>query len=224
MNPACLGLALGLLAIQDDGQSIAIADLPDYRAALEDPSDEPGESVPFRDLWDHPDDYKGRRIRVEGTVARRFRQASVGMFPPLTELWVVSASRDPFCLVFPTPDDADEARATEVGASIRFDGLFLKPIRYPAGDEPRVAPLIVGSRSPVPHATDPLAGQPPRSPFSAVDWIVGLVVGGLAALLLLRHALKRPARPRRRASSAPTFVDSDDTDDRTEGRDAGPIA
>lgn len=219
---------LGILAVQDNGPTIAIGDLPDYRAALEDPSDDPGELVPFRNLWEHPDDYKGRRVRVEGTVARRFRQGSVGMFPPLTELWVVSPTKDTFCLVFPTPDDSEDR--TGPGAAIRFDGTFLKPIRYPAADEPRVAPLIVGAHPPVLHASDPLAGQPPRSSFSALDWIFGLLVGGLAVLLLLRTALSGPARARSRSrsgqqpGSAPEFVDANDADKPPEGVDDRPIA
>lgn len=218
-----VGLIVGIAMAQDNGPSVSIGDLPDYRAALEDLSEAPGESIPFRELWERSEVYKGRRIRVEGTVARRFRQASVGMFPPLTELWVVSASKDPFCLVFPTPDDLDDGTAP--GSAIRFDGLFLKPIRYPAADEPRVAPLVVGARPPVPHAVDPLAGQPSRLPMGALDWILGVVLAGLVALLLLRQARSRPVRDSRpRPAPPPSFVDSIDDGDRREGEDDQPSA
>src|SRR4051794_99344 len=81
-----------------------LADPPGYRAALEDrPGPEgPVAAVGFRDLWDHSQRYRGRRVRVDGRIVRQFRQAPVGLFPALTEAWMVSPAGDPFCLVFPT--------------------------------------------------------------------------------------------------------------------------
>src|SRR5437763_5435046 len=57
------------LRAQDDGP-LAIADLPAYRAALEPPG--PGDPEPrpstFRELWDRPDESRGRRVKVGGRV------------------------------------------------------------------------------------------------------------------------------------------------------------
>ena len=68
--------------------------------------------VGFRELWDHPETYRGRRVQVEGRVVRRFRQGAFGTFPPLDEVWAVSPAGDPFCLVFPATPEAGGARVT----------------------------------------------------------------------------------------------------------------
>ena len=82
---------------------LTLSDLAAYRAALEGKAEPtgPAVAVTFRELWDHPERYQGRRVRVEGRVARRFRQGAFGTFPPLVEAWAVSPAGDPFCLVFP---------------------------------------------------------------------------------------------------------------------------
>ena len=72
---------------QDD--QLSLADLVGYCAALSGkataddarPSDPPAR-VGFRDLWERPDAYRGRRVTVRGRVARIFRQGPVGSFPP----------------------------------------------------------------------------------------------------------------------------------------------
>ena len=58
-------------------------------------------AVKFRDLWNRPDVFRGRRVTVEGRVVRIFRQGPVGSFPPLAEVWITSPAGDPFCVVFP---------------------------------------------------------------------------------------------------------------------------
>jgi len=218
-----LAIVLVLLIGQVDEPTITVADLKAYREALEASHDEAPNTVDFRALWDHAEDYRDRYLRVEGRVVRRFQQPSVGTFPPLTELWVVTASRDPLCLVFPTPEDpAGPGKACEPGASVRFDGTFLKLIRYAGGDESRIAPLIVGPRPPVRREADPLAGTGTGSSFAGLDWVVGLIVAGLVIALLLRQALARPTRrPVEPAGPRPHFLDADnddhDDDDQTEG-------
>src|SRR5205085_8897213 len=86
---------------------------PGYRAALSGkptaddarPSDAPV-PVQFRDLWDHPGAYQGRRVTVRGRVERVFRQGPIGSFPALVEAWIFSKAGDPFCVVFPLPGAA----------------------------------------------------------------------------------------------------------------------
>ena len=72
---------------------LGLADLPEYRAALEpgSGSEGPAAAVGFRDLWDHPERYRGRRVQVEGRIVRRFRQEAVGTFPAADGVWVVAA-------------------------------------------------------------------------------------------------------------------------------------
>ncbi len=196
--------------VPGDEPTITLADLVDYRAALEAAPSEMAEAVPFRALWERPEEHRGRHVRVDGRVVRRFQQPSVGTFPPLTELWVVTPDRDPFCLVFPTPDEAAGTRnALGPGTAIRFHGTFLKAIRYAAADEARVAPLIVGPNTPERLEEGPSGESGSASSFVVLNWVVGLVVGGLVVLLFLRQVAARPARSSGRSSdTSPRFLDA----------------
>src|SRR5262249_55378889 len=90
---------------------LGLTDLAAYRAALSGkataddarPSDPPV-PVGFRDLWERPEAYRGRRVTIRGRLERTFRQGAVGTFPPLVEAWIFSTSGDPFCVVFPRPE------------------------------------------------------------------------------------------------------------------------
>ena len=104
--PHCLALSF------DDGpqtlNQLSLADLAGYRASLSGKptadraraSDPPLEAK-FKDLWNRPDVFRGRRITIEGRVARIFRQGALGTFPALAEVWITSPAGDPFCMVFP---------------------------------------------------------------------------------------------------------------------------
>ncbi|HEX8202702.1 MAG TPA: hypothetical protein VF590_19655 [Isosphaeraceae bacterium] len=189
---AILGVAVVLTGAPDDS-SLGLADLAAYRAALE-PATGPAVAVGFRDLWERPGAYRGRRVRVEGRVERRFRQERVGTFPALTEVWIVNPSGDPFCLVFPTPRPADEPAP---GATAAFTGTFLKVVRYQAGDAARLAPLIVGDRPPtIPQGRPPEPGRGPG--FTRLDWGIGIAATAVVIAVLVRQSLGRPLRGRDR--------------------------
>ncbi len=72
---------------QDD--QLSLADLVGYRAALSGkataddarPSDPPAR-VGFRDLWERPDAYRGRRVTVRGRVAADLPSGAGGQLPP----------------------------------------------------------------------------------------------------------------------------------------------
>jgi hypothetical protein len=150
---------------------LTLADLAAYRIALTgkstkndaEVSDRPTR-VTFSELWHHPLVYRGRRVTIEGRVARIFRQGPVGSFPALAEVWIDSTDGGPFCVVAPQDkiqgtvsnqgqrlDGAARSRAIpQLGQSIRFTGTFLKLLRYAAGDGNRLTPLIVGDEGPVP--------------------------------------------------------------------------
>ena len=144
-------------ALAADDAALTVADLAAYRAALSGQrrAQEPPAVVGFRELWDHPATYQGRRVQVQGRLVRRFRQGSFGTFPPLEEAWVFSPAGDPFCLVFPAPRDPEEREAETktktpgAAGSVRFAGTFLKLLEYQGADGPRRAPLIVGPAPPV---------------------------------------------------------------------------
>jgi hypothetical protein len=160
---------------------LSLADLAGYRAALSGKptadlaraSDPPVEAK-FKDLWNQPDAFRGRRVSVRGRVVRIFRQGAVGSFPPLAEVWITSPAGDPFCAVFPQPGPTEPdqletaaspggshgekeriATVPELGRIVDFTGTFLKLVRYAGSDGPRLAPLIVGDRLPAPVTPNP---------------------------------------------------------------------
>jgi len=204
-------------AAADDEPGLSLSDLAPYRAALEGrgASAGPAVSVTFRDLWDHPDRYKGRRVRVEGRVARRFRQGAYGTFPPLVEAWAVSPAGDPFCLTYPAPADAGGNAGggpdAAPGASVRFEGVFLRRLRYRGADADRLAPLIVGDRPPAVVAPAPARPASGRPDTGAVwfEWALGLAAAAFVALALARQHLRGPSRrpTSRDADPPPDFLD-----------------
>ncbi len=185
----------------DDSETdrrLTLADLDGYRAALsgKPSADRSGAVTPvipvtFRDIWNHTESFRGRRVTVQGRVSRIFRQGPVGRFPSLAEVWITSRAGDPFCVVFPQPDSrqgSDQELGTasaavaggmafpamtgprsavrfssiaRLGRSVRFTGTFLKMVRYEAGDGGRLAPLVVGNQLPA-----PLSGETETDRFS----------------------------------------------------------
>jgi hypothetical protein len=181
LAPVILVLESCAWCCADDSEiahQLGLADLAGYRAALsgkatadDAKADDPPARVAFRDLWNRPDRFRGRRVTIEGRVLRIFRQGPVGSFPPLAEVWVTAPAGDPFCVVFPQPvppgedspkrgspaqaarNQGNEVRANlmpALGRTVRFTGTFLKQVSYAAGDGARLAPLVVGEGPPVP--------------------------------------------------------------------------
>ena len=212
-----LVLGCSIASFADDSESphqLTLADLAAYRAALSGKatgenakSSDPPVRVVFRDLWNHTDEFRGRRVTIQGRVERIFRQGPIGSFPALAEVWIVSPAGDPFCLVVPNEshngilsvnDHGLDDRATSketpaLGQTVRFTGTFLKMVRYAGGDGARLAPLVVGSQPPVPQTTsaDTGLGVKVRSAAgsttwtgSPASWLLGTTLAILAASLL----------------------------------------
>jgi hypothetical protein len=220
----CLAVVLAaavapVLAAND--AALTVADLAAYRAALSDQSrgQKPPAVVGFRELWDHAPTYQGRRVQVHGRLMRRFRQASFGTFPPLEEAWVFSPAGDPFCLVFPAPQETEKRetetkrKAPATAGSVRFAGTFLKLLVYQGADGPRRAPLIVGPAPPVAVTVDqrkPRTHVAERS-LTQLDWAIALAAGATVALVLAFQYLRRPiSRPRdMNESNSPELIFND---------------
>jgi hypothetical protein len=210
-----LGIGAAEDSDRDTRSNLNLADLAPYRAALGGKPGGPTVAVTFRDLWDHPDRYERKRVRVEGRVERRFRQGALGTFPPLVEAWAVNSAGDPFCLVFPDPKRRPETAVADdaaPGALVRFEGVFLRQVRYQATDTARLAPLIVGDRPPVVTNAVPKPTTSPAGPtavlgawgdFSAFEWSLGLAAGVVVALALARQHLRRAPRKPLRLESDP---------------------
>lgn len=217
-------LAIGLLgqtAWLDDGP-LGLADLAEYKAALDRPLGESAVSVTFRDLWDHPNRYRGRLVRVEGTIARHFGPTASGEFfagrtdalSRLSELWIVSDAGDPLCLVYPF------AGTKSLEARVRFEGTFLRRIRYRSGDCDRLAPLIVGRNTPT-VVWAPTFSQELDIGRSRLDWGVGLTVGGIVAVILFTFHARRPMRRRIVTGPPPVFEEEIGTTDGRRGTRMG---
>jgi len=227
-------------ATADDIEStnrLSLADLANYRVALTGkpttadakPSG-PATRVVFKDLWNRPEVFRGRRVVIKGRVERIFRQGPVGSFPALAEIWIVSLTTDPFCIVVPQEratanatihDQSGEPGNTvqklpKLGQMVEFTGTFLKVVRFAAGDGDRLAPLIVGDQPPVPvqgaanangrrsRAANDLDSWPAELPGS---WLVGLTLalvmaGALASRYLRLQAQRTELRNKRRKATA----------------------
>jgi hypothetical protein len=209
-----LGLAatvlIGATPASDESSGLNLADLSGYRAALERPTQDPAVAVSFRDLWKNPKAFEGKRVRIEGRLARQFRQGAYGTFPPLVEAWVYSPSGDPFCVVYP----AGTAHPLDGTKTIRFEGTFLRLLRYKAEDAPRLAPLIVGPAPPEPTGQRVVPRAIAKSSTEWLDWTVGIGAAIVAAAVLgTRHLRGAPRAPRSAvAEPAPQFREPDDPD------------
>ena len=179
----------------DDPAGLALADLAAYRAAIDGKPAGPAVAATWKQLWDRPEEFRNRRVRVEGRVARRFQQAAYGTFPPLVEAWAVTHAGDPFCLVYPVPKSEDlKSSDAGVGAMLRFEGVFLKNVEYQGGDTKRLAPLIVGDGNPVVVSKAEAPASSARDETWKIDWALGLGAAGLVALALARQHLRAPSR------------------------------
>ena len=215
-------LSCGSWAVADDRESpdrLGLADLVAYRAALTGkPSaddarvSDPAMRVVFKDLWNRPESFRGRRVIVEGRIQRIFRQGPVGDFPALAEIWIASPAGDPFCLVVPQETVAASGSLNksstgarigvkplpELGLMVRFTGTFLRIVGYSAGDGSRRAPLIIGDQLPISSVQGGAGVEEPK-PFTAnnprIDWSmrsrIWLVGLALAVLLAATLALFR---------------------------------
>jgi len=225
-------------AAEEFTQQLSLADVASYRAALTGkptaddakPSDPPARVV-FKDLWNRPEAFRGRRVVIKGRVERIFRQGPVGSFPALAEIWIVSSTTDPFCVVVPqmssaTPKLAINDQSLEpgktsqqlpkLGQMVQFTGTFLKVVRFSAGDGARLAPLVVGDQPPIP--VQDLAGTNGRRSRSANDpgsrsaelpgsWLLGLTLalvtaGALATRYLRLQSRQSELRNKRRKATA----------------------
>ena len=163
-------------AVADEPTGLALSDLTAYRESLDGSPAGPAIAVTFRRLWDFSNDFERKRVRIEGRVARRFRQGAFGTFPPLVESWVVTPAGDPFCLVYPVPA-ADEKKIVidpGPGARVRFEGVYLKRLKYQASDTERLGLLIVGNQPPIITSLAPLPLSATIGGYSGIDLAMGL--------------------------------------------------
>jgi hypothetical protein len=200
-----LCVSLPLLARAADDSSLTLSDLDRYADVLRAKPSELPRQVTFRDLWQRPDLYAGRPVRVEGRLARRFRQPAIGAFPALTELWILDREGNPLCLVCPATADAAELA---LGATVQFTGTYLKRVRYRGVDTDRSAPLVVGSAGPTVRAA--ARDRPSSAVAASFDWVIGLAVGCFVLAVMVALHVRRPRSRPRPLEPDPQFMAPDE--------------
>jgi hypothetical protein len=131
----------------------------------------------------------------------------VGRFPALTELWILDRSGNPFCVVFPTAT----ARSVEVatpGSDLQCAGTYLRNIRYRAGDDDRLAPLIVGAESPRRARQSPEHRS--TNMRSLMPWPVALTLLAFVVALFAALHLRRRRFRWEGLGPTPAFVAADE--------------
>jgi hypothetical protein len=129
--------------------------------------------VPFTQLWEQPEKYRGQPIYLRLHV-RRVLQHDESDNPSeitkVTEAWgPTDESRSfPYVVVFTEPP-RDLPIGTDVRAEIEFVGYFLKVMSYTAFDHSRGAPLLVGRVRLVPSSS---TSAPPKTDWSGVAFVV----------------------------------------------------
>jgi hypothetical protein len=123
-------------------------------------ADRARKAVGVRDLWEHPDDYRGALVELRGFCRRvdssgtklggRGQLHEVWITPPETKLIAFACVVEELPAGFPIKANASDA--------VVFRGFFLKVIAFEATDGRRGAPLLIGrlERDPGKNPTDPL--------------------------------------------------------------------
>lgn len=169
-----------------DGIGLPVDEIPAYREALRDRDPGDGVPVPFLELWNGANRYRGQRVAFTGRIARRFRAEPSGDLPARVELWLEQGGNLVCAVVPETPETLQRTgRVTVRGTSLGI-------IRYAAGDAVRLAPLIVGSRPPEPSDRPPAASG---ATWDSASW--GLAIAAILLVtfvLAIRHARRPPPR------------------------------
>ena len=136
--------------------------------------------VPFTQLWEQPERYRGQPIRLRLHV-RRVLQYDAPENPSGIEKvceawgWTDESRSFPYVVVFPEPPPGLPI-GTDIRAEIVFVGYFLKVMTYTAFDHSRGAPLLVGRAR--------LISTPAAATSSKSDpWIILMVVVGGICLI-----------------------------------------
>jgi hypothetical protein len=154
--------------------------------------------VPYTELWERPQRYRGVPIHLVGTARRSLVHDELN--PELapsgklyeTYVYTYESQNNPYVLVFEEPPPGFPG-GLDITERVAFDGYFFKLLAYQAGDRLRAAPVLVGRLYWKPPQTED-AGDPTRR---TLRW----AVGGLS--LLTFYALLRWVFHFRRRRTAP---------------------
>jgi len=104
--------------------------------------------VPFTQLWDQPERYRGQPIRLRLHVRRVLEYDAPENSHGITKVyeawgWTDESRSFPYVVVFPERPEGLPI-GPEIHGEIVFVGYFLKVMSYTAFDKTRGAPLLVG--------------------------------------------------------------------------------
>lgn len=155
-------------------------------------------NVPFRELWEQPDDYRGKliRLRLHVRLIVKYEPNNQSDTQTVYEAWgwTDDSLSFPYVIVFP---DAPEGMplGRDIRAEMVFTGYFLKIMTYTAFDHPRGAPLLVG-RARMAHKDDQLA---PVESSSTMPYLPIIGIGSILAVAAAIFVSRRYKRTLQRA-------------------------
>lgn len=163
-------------------------------------------NLPYTELWERPERYRGVPIHLEGTVRRVLVHDEVN--PALSPqgriyeayLFTYESQLHPYVLVFEQPPKGFPG-GSEISERVYFDGYFLKLLAYQAGDVARAAPMLVGRLQWKPNAQE----SPGDSAGKSVRWaILGMSLMTIYGLIRWGLHLRSKLTPMRRRPLGPT--------------------
>lgn len=112
--------------------------------------------VPYRNLWEEPDLYRGQPIRLKLHIRRVLKYQPLKNPQDLKVTyeawgWTDDSLSFPFCVVFPDKPEGLPI-GNDVDADFVFVGYFLKWMSYQAFDVKKNSPLLIGRMRPVTKA------------------------------------------------------------------------
>lgn len=141
----------------------------------------PVQDVGFTELFTQPKSFRGRSVRMAGTLRRVEKVESPANDYGVREHWEgwlepADGPASPVAVhLLRLPDGMAAGR--EMAEPVAVEGLFLKNVAYIAGDGLRVAPLIL--------AVEPVRRRPPQPSARPDAWQLSLTAAGVVTMLTL---------------------------------------
>ena len=151
--------------------------------------------VPFTQLWEQPEKYRGQLVRLRLHVRRVLEYDAPENPSGIGKVceawgWTDESRSFPYTVVFPEPPEGLPV-GTDIRTEIVFVGYFLKVMSYTAFDRARGAPLLVGRARLVPSA---VAAAPSKSD----PWLILLVIA--AGILFIGFSVWTRMKSRRKVN------------------------
>jgi len=156
--------------------------------------------IAFTQLWDQPENYRGKPIRLRMHVRRVLEFDAPSDQPSVHKVyeawgWTDESRSFPYVVVFTDPPPGLPI-GTDIRAEIVFVGYFLKVLGYKAFDNSRGAPLLVGRAKLI------SIPAPPQSSKSD-PWMIPIVAIGSILLIGTSVWLSRSARKKSKVRMLP---------------------